>query len=398
MSSGAEGEKLFAKLKVIVDNEQFVNFESESDYESESPDVESRSEEDPVEELYSMFKDGFNNNDDHSLEEKNDPNKHQQEVERSDGKDVDGITEIPEVSQNSEVRNEIPVAEAPTENSEVSQNSRYNFRSKTMTKAKQLIKRTRASTRASTKQAVANATAKGTTEKPKAKLIRRRSQALFRTKRKKKDDESSHRGVSSQSKKKKADTSSHRGVSTRPTKLIQIKDGSVVRKFELVARRVRELQFHVTWEEKEDQDNKPKLQPIFMVYDEMIDDPQTPVNDRFFRRGGGQLSIQVPDDFDEKKFGALLEQVGKEMKKGRSHGSNWKIVKDIKELHHRVFGSKKKFRANGNGTGKQQAAKNNWYLGRGYECPAPPEPSPVASLKEDHINDSDSESIEIAEL
>ena len=159
-----------------------------------------------------------------------------------------------------------------------------------------------------------------------------------------------------------------RGVLGRPTRLVHVKDKSVSRKFEVVARRTQELQYHVTWEEEQDQEAKPKFQPMLMVNDELIEDSQNPLNDRFFR-DQSQLTLLVPDGFQPKEFGVVLEQVGKEMKKGVRSGRGWKVVENIKEFHHRLFGEERKFRPNGNGTTKQQAAKNNDFLGPGYECP-----------------------------
>ena len=169
-----------------------------------------------------------------------------------------------------------------------------------------------------------------------------------------------------------------RQVLCRPSKLIHIKCPSVCRKFEVVARRVKELQYDVTWEEAIDQNSKPKLQPIFMVYDEMVDNPKNTVNDRFYR-DQSQLSIQVPEHFNPKEFGAVLECVGKQMKKGAKKGTGWMIVDSIKEFHHRIFGKEKVFRSNGNGKPNQQASKNNVFLGPGYECPEVDNPE-IASL------------------
>ena len=163
------------------------------------------------------------------------------------------------------------------------------------------------------------------------------------------------------------DRTSHRRSSTSPpTKIVEVKDDNSIRKFELVARRTKELQLITTWADPYDIEDKPKLQFSLMSYDEMIPEPTKAYRSRFQRPEGGVFSFLVPKGFDTKAMGEKLEAIGKEMKNGVNCGSNWKIVDDIQDHHVRLFGDKK-FRVQGTGTNKnKQAAKFHSVLGRGY--------------------------------
>ena len=150
----------------------------------------------------------------------------------------------------------------------------------------------------------------------------------------------------------------------------QVKDHTSTRVFESAARKVKELQIITTWKHKQDIDDKPKVQFTLMSYDEMIEEPNKPCLSRY-KREESQISFLVPRGFDPKIMGKTFEEIGKEMKKGKRSGSNWKIVEDIYEQHRRVFGSKR-FRPQGIGTPKdKQAAKFHTEFGRGYNEEAP---------------------------
>ena len=169
----------------------------------------------------------------------------------------------------------------------------------------------------------------------------------------------------SKSPTKRTSSQSRRAAITSPTSIEQVKDETVRRKFEVAARRVKELQFQGTWKNKLDQVGKPKCQHFMFTYDEMIREPNKVVNERFKRNNGGQLFFFVPDDFDPNVIGPQLEIVGRQMAKGKREGKNWKVVanRSIKNYHKDLYGDAS-FRSQGD---NKQASKSKQVLGDGYE-------------------------------
>ena len=122
------------------------------------------------------------------------------------------------------------------------------------------------------------------------------------------------------------------------------------RKFEVVARKMKELQVATTWRDKKDQIEKPQCHFFIGAYDELVLQPTIrPDLDRvsnYTRDEGGQLFLQVPDGFDQVKIGKRFVAMGKEMQKGKSAGNNWAIAKDIRDFHRLLYGDAK-FRTQG---------------------------------------------------
>ena len=135
-----------------------------------------------------------------------------------------------------------------------------------------------------------------------------------------------------------------------PRYVSEVKHPQMKRKFEVVARKLKELQVATTWRDRTDQIAKPQCHFFMVAYDELVvQPPLRPDLDRIWnykRREGGQFFFQVPEGFDQVKIGKKFEAMGKEMQNGKKTGTNWTIAKDIREFHQLLYGDSK-FRTQG---------------------------------------------------
>ena len=123
----------------------------------------------------------------------------------------------------------------------------------------------------------------------------------------------------------------------------QMKDVATSDKFDLVARRTKELQKSACLENRKHHKNNPKLQFILMTYDEVI----TNQNNKSSNIRNGRFTFLTCDRFDPQLIGPQLQKIGEEMSKGHKKGDDFECNPVCYENFVRVFGSKRRYRRKG---------------------------------------------------
>ena len=150
----------------------------------------------------------------------------------------------------------------------------------------------------------------------------------------------------------KTGTTPRRKQKTHACSVKQMKDVATSDKFDLVARRTKELQKQGSLASKTEHDKNPKLQFVLMTYDEVI----TNQNNQSSNINNGRFSFLTCKRFDPKLIGPQLTKIGEEMSKGHKKGTNFECLTKCKSNFVRLFGSKRKYRGK---KGKNKQFKEN---------------------------------------